>query len=128
MAGYTVDRHLGHLVAVEPSADDGAFLQEMVRRLVASCRRHGMSLADAREAIRAFEIDPEAAANAVDSVTAILIELGVSGSTASALAHAWVQTGDFLEAALGFPVADLVIGPPALHSPRRNPAKQSGSL
>jgi len=112
LAGYTVDRQLGKLVAVEPSAGDGAFLQEMVRRLVESCRRHGTPLTEAREAIRAFEINPAAAANAVESVTAILIDLGVSAFTASSLAHSWIKTADFLEAALGFPVADFVMGNP----------------
>ena len=112
LAGYTVDRPLGRLVAVEPSAGDGAFLKEMVRRLVESCRRHGIPLTEAREAIRAFEIEPEAAANAVEAVTATLIELGVSGAAAPSLAHSWVRTADFLEAALGFPVADFVVGNP----------------
>jgi adenine-specific DNA-methyltransferase len=112
LAGYTADRKLSHLIAMEPSAGDGAFLQEMVRRLVESCRRHGISLADSREAIRAFEIDPAAAANAIEAVTATLIGLGVPGAMANALARSWIKTADFLEAALGFPVADFVIGNP----------------
>jgi hypothetical protein len=88
LAGYTAERKLGELVAVEPSAGDGAFLQEMVRRLVESCRRHGTAFSAASAAIRAFEINPAAAADAVASVTATLIDLGVASSTAAALAHA----------------------------------------
>ncbi|MBS0632781.1 MAG: Eco57I restriction-modification methylase domain-containing protein, partial [Verrucomicrobia bacterium] len=112
LAGYTVERNLSQLVAVEPSAGDGAFLQEMVRRLVESCRRHGTPLSGTSEAIRAFEIDHEAAADAIEAVTTTLIDLGVSGSAASLLAHSWIKTADFLESALGFPVADFVIGNP----------------
>jgi hypothetical protein len=112
LAGYTVERNLGQLVAVEPSAGDGAFLREMVRRLVESCKRNGMPLREAAEAIRAFEINPDAAADAVELVTATLIDLGVSGSLAAFLARSWIKTADFLEASLGFPIADFVIGNP----------------
>jgi len=112
LAGYTPDRNLGQLVAVEPSAGDGAFLQEMVRRLVTSCRRHSQPLNDAGEAIRAYEIDPDTTANAVAAITATLIELNVPAAEAASLAHGWIKPHDFLEAALGFPVADFVIGNP----------------
>ncbi len=112
LAGYTVGRRLGEMVAVEPSAGDGAFLREMVRRLVESCRCHRIPLIDAAEAIRAFEIDPLSAANAVDMVTTTLTDLGVANTTAASLARAWIKTADFLEAALGFPIADFVIGNP----------------
>lgn len=112
LAGYTPDRKLGQLVAVEPSAGDGAFLQEMVRRLVESCRRHDTPLTETLEAIRAFEIEPEAAANARGVVTATLVDLGVPGSAATLLARSWIKAADFLEASLGFPVADFVVGNP----------------
>lgn len=64
LAGYTVERDLGRAVAVEPSAGDGAFLAEMVRRLVVSCRLNGTPLKDTAEAIRAYEIDVSAVGRA----------------------------------------------------------------
>ena len=47
LTGYGPDRRLAELVALEPSAGDGAFLSAMVRRLVESCERHGIPLTEA---------------------------------------------------------------------------------
>lgn len=112
LAGYTVDRDLGRMVAVEPSAGDGAFLAEMVRRLVVSARRHGTPLAETGEAIRAFEIDGDAVRRAIDLVARTLAGMDVAGALASRLASSWIRQTDFLEASLGFPVADFVVGNP----------------
>jgi adenine-specific DNA-methyltransferase len=112
LAGYTADRHLGEMVAVEPSAGDGAFLEEMVRRLVASCQQHGMPLGETSESIRAYEISPDAVLRAVELVAQTLINLNVPARLASSLARSWIKETDFLEASLGFPVADFVVGNP----------------
>ena len=112
LAGYLPERPLARLVALEPSAGDGAFLRAMVRRLIASCRIHGTPFERAAQAIGAFEIDPEAAAKAIDVVYATLIDLGLPTSTAASLARSWIRTEDFLEASLAFPIADFVIGNP----------------
>lgn len=112
LAGYTADKPLANLVALEPSAGDGAFLSGMVRRLVESCRRHRTPLANAGDALRAYEIDPEAVASATEVVRAELNRSGVEPKIAWSLAKAWIRHEDFLEASLGFPVADFVIGNP----------------
>jgi adenine-specific DNA-methyltransferase len=112
LAGYTPDKPLATLVALEPSAGDGAFLCGMVRRLVESCKRHRTPLSEANEALRAYDIDSIAIASATETVHAELIRLGVEAKTASLLARAWIREEDFLEASLGFPVADFVIGNP----------------
>lgn len=112
LAGYSSDKDLTKLVAIEPSAGDGAFLQEMVSRLVASCRKHGRPLEHTLDAIRAFEIDPLSAEEAAQSVTGRLVELGVNNSLSATLAKSWIKAADFLEASLGFPVADFVVGNP----------------
>ena len=112
LAGYVPDRRLAELVALEPSAGDGAFLSAMVRRLVESCERHGISLTEAGRAIQAFEIDPEAAKRAVGVVCETLKQLRVPAATATKLARQWIKTADFLEASLCFPIADFVIGNP----------------
>jgi hypothetical protein len=112
LAGYLPERRLAELVALEPSAGDGAFLSAMVRRLVESCRLHKMPLADATNAIQAFEIDPVAAEQAVEVVRFTLVSLKVPSATAAKLARAWIKTDDFLEASLCFPIADFVIGNP----------------
>jgi adenine-specific DNA-methyltransferase len=112
LAGYVPGRRLAELVALEPSAGDGAFLSAMVRRLVESCERHGIPLTSAGRAIQAFEIDPEAAERAVGVVCETLTQLRVPAATAAKLARQWIKTADFLEASLCFPIADFVIGNP----------------
>jgi hypothetical protein len=97
---------------VEPSAGDGAFLKEMVRRLVISCRNHGAALATTSEAIRAYEINPDSVQRAVELVGQTLAELDVPNDVAMSLACSWIKEADFLEASLGFPVADFVVGNP----------------
>lgn len=112
LAGYLPEKPLFDLVALEPSAGDGAFVRSMVRRLVESCRRHKVSLDRAVEALRAFEIDPDTAGDAANAVESELVALGVRGELASRLARSWVRCEDFLEASLGFPLADFVVGNP----------------
>lgn len=68
MAGYLPEKRLAEMVALEPSAGDGAFLRAMVRRLVESCRLHGTPLEQATAALQAYEIDPLAAEKAAEVV------------------------------------------------------------
>ena len=46
------------------------------------------------------------------NVRSTLEELGVDRHTAEQLARGWIKRGDFLEASLGFPIADFVLGNP----------------
>ncbi len=112
LAGYVPERRLAGMVALEPSAGDGAFLGAMVGRLVESCERHGMPLAEAGAALQAFELDPVAAERAMEVVRSTLLSRGVQAAAAAKLARQWIKTGDFLEASLCFPIADFVIGNP----------------
>jgi len=112
LAGYRPEADLAALYAVEPSAGEGAFLVPMVRRLAASMRAHGRSLADAREAIRAYELDGGAAARAVDLVAGELAAHGVSGREARELAGGWVRTGDYLLDSRQDRRADVIVGNP----------------
>ncbi|MEI6178082.1 MAG: hypothetical protein WCS43_14410 [Verrucomicrobiota bacterium] len=125
LAGYLPKRRLGEMVAMEPSAGDGAFLSAMVRRLVESCARHGIALAGVGRAIQAFEIDPAAAERAVRVVCETLGALRVPTATAAKLARQWIQTGDFLEASLCFPIADFVIGNPPYIRLEEIPARKA---
>ena len=112
LAGYLPERPLARLIALEPSAGDGAFLQGMVRRLIESCRLHGIPVDQAAHAIGAFEIDRDAAEKAIDVVFSTLLDLGIPYPTAASLARSWIRIDDFLEASLAFPIADFVIGNP----------------
>ncbi len=112
LARYTEDRKLTSMVALEPSAGDGAFLAGMVRRLVASARRHRNPIGQAEGAIQAFDIDGHSVASARETVIATLTELKVAPSVATRLAKQWIRHADFLEASLAMPYADFVIGNP----------------
>jgi hypothetical protein len=112
LAGYLPERPLARLVALEPSAGDGAFLQGMVRRLIKSCRLHGIPADQAAHAIGAFEIDRGAAEKAIGVVCSTLLDLGIPDPIAGSLARSWIRIDDFLEASLAFPIADFVIGNP----------------
>ncbi|MEI6176791.1 MAG: Eco57I restriction-modification methylase domain-containing protein [Verrucomicrobiota bacterium] len=125
LAGYLPEKRLADLVALEPSAGDGAFLSAMVRRLVESCERHGMPLSKATSALQAFEIDPEAAEKAVGVVRETLISLRVPSATAEKLGRSWIKVGDFLEASLCFPIADFVIGNPPYIRMEEIPVKKA---
>lgn len=112
LAGYTSDKKLFELVGVEPSAGDGAFLIGMVRRLEQSCRRHGVTLDTASDALRAYEIDGKAVEKAVESIATELLRLGHSQSLSQRLASRWIHHEDFLDASLQFPSADVIAGNP----------------
>lgn len=112
LAGYTADRDLGSMRAVEPSCGAGAFLGPMVERLVESCNLHGRSLADTSAALRAFDLLDANAEFARKSVVALLVDAGSSVDEATALATAWVVTGDFLLEPHDEQSVDFVLGNP----------------
>ena len=112
LAGFTADRDLATMIAVEPSCGAGAFLVPMVERLVESCRRHGRSLDDARLALRAFDLLPVNAELAQKAVVKVLTDEGIDHDEATATAAAWVRCGDFLLSDHGEVGVDFVLGNP----------------
>ena len=112
LIGYTPDRDLGRMVAIEPSCGSGAFLVPMISRLCESLRLHGRSLEDAAGAIRAFDLlerNADAArANAVDE----LATAGYPDPLVSAAVDSWVTVSDFLLTDHQAESADFVIGNP----------------
>ncbi|HEY1733843.1 MAG TPA: SAM-dependent methyltransferase, partial [Acidimicrobiales bacterium] len=78
LAGYTADRDLGILRAVEPACGEGAFLGPMVRRLSSACRTAGRSIADAHHAIAASDLLADNVARARQRVAGILADEGWS--------------------------------------------------
>lgn len=112
LAGYSAAANLVDAVTIEPAAGDGAFLASMACRLIASCERQGRSVMDCQSSLIAYEIDPQSAAHARDTVVATLVALGVGEGDAEDLAQGWIKTGDFLLDAPALPKADFVIGNP----------------
>ena len=112
LAGFTVDRDLATMIAIEPSCGAGAFLVPMVERLVESCRQHGRSIDDARHSLRAFDLLPVNAELAQKAVVKVLIDDGIDHDAATATAAGWVRCGDFLLSDHGVVGVDFVLGNP----------------
>jgi adenine-specific DNA-methyltransferase len=112
LSGYRADQDLAARYAVEPSAGQGAFLAPMIRRLLASLATHGRSLADARESIRAYELDENSARSAVAVAEQELRHYGAGHEEARQLAAGWVTVGDYLLISPEDRRADFVVGNP----------------
>jgi hypothetical protein len=112
LAGYHAEANLVDSFAIEPAAGEGAFLNAMVRRLVASCRRQNRDISDCVNSLVAYEIHDVSAQRATDAVIKQLDKLLIDPITSSTLAHSWVKTGDFLLDSAKLPKADFVIGNP----------------
>ena len=56
LSGYTPDRDLAGMLALEPSCGSGAFLVPMVERLIASCQEHDRPLTDIADALVAYDL------------------------------------------------------------------------
>ncbi len=112
LSGFTADRDLGGMVAVEPSCGSGAFLAPMTERLIESCRIHRRPLADIRTALRAFDLLPVNSELAQKTVAGALIDAGLDDIEARSIATDCVQCGDFLLTSHSEDVADFVLGNP----------------
>lgn len=112
LAGYVPDVDLAARCVVEPSAGEGAFLVPIVRRLVDSLERHGRSFCEAREAVRAYELEERSASRVVDVVVAELRRRGADARTARSVAQGWVTVGDYLLSSGRHRKADFVVGNP----------------
>lgn len=113
LAGFTVEKNLLEMVAVEPAAGDGAFLVPMVERLVECARRRGRPLTGCSQCLMAYELDSLSAARARELVQDVLTHSGVAPAEAEELSLNWVRTGDYLlDSAAAVVEADFVIGNP----------------
>lgn len=127
LAGYTADRDLAAMAAVEPSCGAGAFLGPMVERLLTSCRQHGSDITSAMNAIRAFDLLEDNAEIARKGVVAQLIDGGVGQRDAEALASVWVTSGDFLLADHDEKSVDFVLGNPPYIRLENLPAERNAA-
>jgi adenine-specific DNA-methyltransferase len=112
LTGYTADRDLGGLMAVEPSCGAGAFLVPIVERLIASCLKYGRELTDVGGALRAFDLLPANAELAQKAVAKALADAGMTDGAISEISRQCVRRGDFLRSYDGTETADFVLGNP----------------
>lgn len=112
LVGYTSDRDLGRQVLVEPSSGTGAFLVPVAERLIESAATHGHDLRSLGPAIRAFDLLEANAQRARKAVAQLLVDHGLDGDEAEAMAGEWVTTSDFLLYPHESTSADYVVGNP----------------
>lgn len=114
--GYSAQVDLAGRTAIEPSCGDGAFLLPMVERLSKSLKRHNRSLADSKNAIRAFDLQEEHVQNSRTAVRELLLSLGWDVASSAACADSWITHADYLLTSMEQNV-DFVIGnPPYIRS------------
>ncbi|MCZ7377241.1 Eco57I restriction-modification methylase domain-containing protein [Micromonospora sp. WMMC250] len=112
LAGYTADRDLAALVAVEPACGGGAFLAAMATRVSASCRKHDRPLLDAKQAIRAYDLLASNVTASRRLVREVLVDEGWSLPEAREVATAWLRQGDYLLDPHVQEDVDFVVGNP----------------
>lgn len=112
LAGFTTDRDLVGLRAIEPSCGAGAFLIPMVERLVDSARNHGRDLEGAESSIGAWDLLGRNVLEARSRVAVGLSSSGVPRTLAQRLSERWVRQGDFLLESPEPESADFVVGNP----------------
>jgi adenine-specific DNA-methyltransferase len=112
LVGYTSDRDLAAMRAVEPACGSGAFLGPMVERLSDACRRHGRQILEASDAIRACDLQQTHVLDGRRVVEERLISDGWIAQDACSLAERWVAHEDFLLSDHEYGLADFVIGNP----------------
>jgi hypothetical protein len=112
LVGYTADRDLTRMKAIEPACGAGAFLVPMIERLIDSARLHDRRLAEAHSAIVATDLIPGNAAFSQDAARRAMTSALVPSSLAAELAEAWVGVGDFLLDPPPDRSVDFVVGNP----------------
>ncbi|MDF0644733.1 MAG: Eco57I restriction-modification methylase domain-containing protein [Nitrospira sp.] len=112
LSGYSPQENLVDMLAIEPAAGEGAFLEPMIERLLDSCQQFGRNLSECRHSLLAYEVDEPSAARARLLATRILLHHGADRTLAEELAGEWVVTKDYLFDVSNQLQADFVIGNP----------------
>lgn len=111
LAGYFPERDLGRLALLEPSCGHGAFLVQVVDRLMRSAKHFGHSYRELGDALTAFDIDTKHVQQSRSAVVEVLRAHRVRQPDATRLAERWIRCGDFLLASKQRPF-DFVVGNP----------------
>ncbi len=112
LCGYTSNRDLAALCAVEPACGSGAFLSVMVERLIRSARLHNRDPIECADAIDAVDLLAANVASSTSAIDQTLREAGVPHDARRHLTSRWVHQRDFLLSPPDERSADFVIGNP----------------
>jgi adenine-specific DNA-methyltransferase len=112
LAGYTADRDLTRLQALEPACGSGAFLVPMIERLLDSAARHDRSASDLADCVRGFDLLQANVDASRFATREFLAHHGVDEITATRLSDTWIERRDFLLTPAGDRTFDVVVGNP----------------
>lgn len=112
LVGYTPDRDLSRMVAVEPSCGSGAFIVPMIERLLISCQKHGREIEQSAGAIRAVDLLKGNVERSRCAAAELLTASGVGDEAAANLASSWITRDDFLLSPPDDAPVDFVVGNP----------------
>lgn len=112
LAGYTAEKDLAALRAVEPSCGGGAFLGPIVERLAASLELHGRGLDEAVDALRAYDLLQRNVERSQVLVTKVLVSRGHGAEEAARFAEKVVSRDDYLLRSRERQTTDFVLGNP----------------
>jgi adenine-specific DNA-methyltransferase len=111
LVGYTTDRDLAAMTALEPSVGSGAFWEVMVERLLVSAFREGHAPDALTSALRGFDLQQAHRDYCAAITLNRLTEAGVSEPHSQRLVRHWLKTGDYLLDSEQIK-ADFVVGNP----------------
>ena len=112
LCGYTSDRDLASLHAVEPACGGGAFVGPMVERLSDSLRAHDRSLGEAAGALQAFDLLEHNVLASRALAASTLRDRGWDADEAAAVTEKWIERGDYLLQGREDERSDVVVGNP----------------
>ena len=111
MIGFTADKPLWKMKAIEPSCGEGSFLSRMTERIAKTASNDGVLDAETLYGcVVAFDIDEDSVNASMAAVADVLMQYGLLESDALSVAKKWVHQKDYL---LAEPLSvDFVIGNP----------------
>ena len=114
LCNYTAERDLTKLTLVEPSVGHGAFLGQVLDRLLAAKEKYAASDSwlSLSTSLIAMDLQEDNVSRARKLVVERLARAGCPSSAANQLAGGWVRRGDFLLTSWPSRCADVVVGNP----------------
>lgn len=111
LVGFTADKPLWKMKALEPSCGGGSFLSVITERIaISAIRDKAFCLDEIRDCVIAFDTSETSAAASRAVVASVLEDYGFDSADAATVARQWIHCEDYL---LSAPLAvDFVVGNP----------------
>ena len=124
LVGYTDNDDLSQRRLLDPACGGGAFMVAAAQRLSSSCRKRGLSITDAADALRAVDLQERNVMATAEAVAAVLRADGWALDQVTAVVTGWVRHSDFL-LATDTDRFDAVVGNPPYLRLEDIPAEKS---